>query len=207
MTNNPRTGKLRKIISGWRPSAVGAILLLLLCGGLAGLTVQAQNPVITSFSANGSLTCSNLAPGSVAVIEWAATLAGPWRTNWSGLDAVSVGTNGVIQVAVPMFYRVRGVIPVTVTNRAPIAVDDYEMVAVNTVLERATSVFLANDVDPDGQALTITGVANAVNGFITLSAGTITFTPGAGFTGFASFTYTVSDGILTDTGLVTIEVK
>ncbi len=206
MTNNPRTSKQGKIISWRRPSAV-SVILLLLCGGLAGLTVQAQNPVITSFSANGSLTCSNLAPGSVAVIEWAATLAGPWQTNWSGLDAVSVGTNGVIQVAVPMFYRVRGVIPATVTNRAPIAADDYEMVAANTALELATSVFLANDVDPDGQALTINGVANAVNGFVILSAGTITFTPGAGFTGFASFTYTVSDGLLTDTGLVTIEVK
>lgn len=52
-----RTGKLRKIISGLCPSAVGVLLLLLLCGGLAGLTVQAQNPVITSFSANGSPTC------------------------------------------------------------------------------------------------------------------------------------------------------
>jgi hypothetical protein len=75
------------------------------------------------------------------------------------------------------------------------------------VLVRATSVFLANDVDPDGQALTITAVGNAVNGFVSLSAGTITFTPGAGFTGLASFTYTVSDGTLTDTGLVTIVVN
>ena len=81
-----------------------------LCSALAlGATVAALGqPVITSFSGNGVLACGNLAPGSVAVVEWASSVAGPWTNNWAGLEAVTVDANGKIQVSVPMFYRVRG---------------------------------------------------------------------------------------------------
>jgi hypothetical protein len=75
----------------------------------ANVGAQAQAPVITSFNGNGALVCSNLAPGSVATVEWASSLSGPWQTNWAGLDAVTAASNGMIQVSVPMFYRVRGV--------------------------------------------------------------------------------------------------
>ncbi len=80
----------------------------------------AQNPVITSFSLSGQLVCSNLAAGSLASVEWTASLSGPWHTNWSGayagLAAITVASNGVLrttvpvltQVAGPMFYRVHG---------------------------------------------------------------------------------------------------
>ncbi len=70
--------------------------------------VQAAAPVITSFSGNGVLVCSNLAPASVAVVEWASSATGPWTNNWAGLEAVTADANGKIQVSVPMFYRVRG---------------------------------------------------------------------------------------------------
>jgi len=55
------------------------------------------------------LVCSNLAPGSVAAVEWASSVTGPWTNTWAGLEAVTVDTNGLIQVSVPMFYRVRGI--------------------------------------------------------------------------------------------------
>jgi len=77
---------------------------------LAGVhQAGAQLPVITSFSQNGVLVCSNLSPGSVASVQWASSLSGPWQTNWAGLGAVTVASNGLIQVSVPMFYRVLGV--------------------------------------------------------------------------------------------------
>ena len=76
---------------------------------LAGVhQATAQLPVITSFSQNGVLVCANLQTGSVASVQWASSLAGPWHTNWAGLDAVTVDTNGTIKVSVPMFYRVLG---------------------------------------------------------------------------------------------------
>ena len=81
---------------------------------LAGVhQAAAQLPVITSFSQNGVLVCSNLAPGSVASVQWASSLSGPWQSNWAGLEAVAVASNGLIQVSVPMFYRVLGNAPVT----------------------------------------------------------------------------------------------
>jgi len=84
--------------------------LFLALAFVAGIThAAAQQPVMTSFSQNGILACTNLQPGTVASVEWASSLAGPWQTNWSGLDAVTVGPNGNIQVSVPMYYRVRGV--------------------------------------------------------------------------------------------------
>ena len=73
----------------------------------------AQLPVISSFSQNGLLVCSNLAAYSVASVEWASSVSGPWHTNWTALTAVTVDTNGVIQVGVPMFYRVRGLAATT----------------------------------------------------------------------------------------------
>ncbi len=71
-------------------------------------SVSGQAPVISSFSQNGELTCTNLLPGSVATIEWAPTVNGPWTNTWAGLDAITVDSNGTIRVQVPMFYRVRG---------------------------------------------------------------------------------------------------
>ena len=92
-----------KIVS--QPVRIGLSVLAL----VTGMTVQAAAaPVITSFSGNGVLVCSNLAPGSVAVVEWASSATGPWTNNWAGLDAVTADANGKIQVSVPMFYRVRG---------------------------------------------------------------------------------------------------
>ena len=83
----------------------------------ANVAAHAAVPVITSFSGNGVLVASNLVAGSVATVEWASSLSGPWTNTWAGLDAVTVGSNGVISVSVPMFYRVRGV--AQVTNPAP----------------------------------------------------------------------------------------
>src|SRR5580658_1831921 len=69
----------------------------------------AQLPFITSFSQNGLLVFSTLHAGSVATVEWASSLPGPWNANWAGLAAVTVNSNSTIQVSVPMFYRVLGV--------------------------------------------------------------------------------------------------
>jgi len=98
---------------------------------LAGVhQAAAQLPIITSFSQNGVLVCANLATGSVASVEWASSVSGPWQTNWAGLDAVTVDTNGMIQVSVPMFYRVRGLAyipPITPDGMALIPAGSFTM--------------------------------------------------------------------------------
>ena len=83
-------------LGGW---LLGVVLL-------AGIqSASAQLPVISSFSQNGVLRCTNLPAGSTVTVAWASTLAGPWQTNWAGLTAISAGSNGMLQVSVPMFYR------------------------------------------------------------------------------------------------------
>ena len=84
----------------------------LICVTLLRFGAAFGQPVITSLSQNGELICNNLAPSSTATVAWASSLAGPWQTNWDSLSAITVGSNGTIQVSVPMFYRVLGV-PVT----------------------------------------------------------------------------------------------
>lgn len=101
-----------------------------------------------------------------------------------------------------------GLVTITVTavNDAPVANDDVVMTNLDTPATIAATTLLANDTDVDGPALTITAVANAVNGTVVLAGTTITFTPTTNFVGAASFEYTVSDGTLTDVGAVTINV-
>jgi len=105
MNKNMKSKMNRNLSSKFPRISIGLCVLAL----AAGLTAQGAAPVITSFSGNGVLVCSNLAPGSVAAVEWASSVTGPWTNTWAGLEAVTVDTNGLIQVSVPMFYRVRGI--------------------------------------------------------------------------------------------------
>jgi hypothetical protein len=91
-----------------------------------------------------------------------------------------------------------GLVAVTVgpVNDLPVAVVDAATTPEDTALVAATSVFLANDTDLDGDTLSITAVQPTANthGVVALAGTTITYTPDANFNGAAAFTYTVSDG-------------
>jgi len=84
--------------------------------------------------------------GSTAAVEWASSLSGPWNTNWAGLDAVTADSNGMIQVSVPMFYRVRGA--AAPTNTAP----------TDMVLIPAGSFQMGDTLDGDTNALPLHSV-------------------------------------------------
>ncbi|MBH02620.1 MAG: hemolysin, partial [Xanthomonadales bacterium] len=105
-------------------------------------------------------------------------------------------------------------IDVTPVNDAPAAGDDSRTTEEDTPV---TIDVVANDTDVDGDNLSVTEVAGqaiaagetiaVANGQVTLNNdGTLTFTPAANYNGPASFDYTVSDGDLTDTGTVDIDV-
>lgn len=95
--------------------------------------------------------------------------------------------------------------PQVLINRAPVAVNDSVTVDRNAA---AVSInVLANDSDPDGDALTITAVTAPANGSASISGAVVLYTPRAGFTGSDSFSYTISDGALTATATVNITVR
>ena len=78
------------------------------------------------------------------------------------------------------------------SNRAPVAVDDSACTRIGEPVELAV---LANDADPDGDALIVTGVWAPSAGTATFSAdGRITYTPGPGFGPAGDvFSYSVCD--------------
>ncbi|MCI4433655.1 MAG: carboxypeptidase regulatory-like domain-containing protein, partial [Nitrosopumilus sp.] len=94
-----------------------------------------------------------------------------------------------------------------VVNTPPVAVDDNVSTPEDTASVILSSALTANDYDADGDSLSVTAVSNPVNGAVSLSSGSITFTPNANFAGIASFDYTLFDGALFDTGLVTVTVS
>ena len=85
-------------------------------------------------------------------------------------------------------------ITITAVNDPPVADDDSATASYNTPLVLQQSALVANDSDPEGNVLTVSAVAGAQHGSVSLSGGQITFTPAAGYVGPAGFSYTVSDG-------------
>jgi hypothetical protein len=73
-----------------------------------------------------------------------------------------------------------------------VAVNDTATTSVGTAV---TIAVLANDSDPDGDPLTVTGTGPAAHGTTVVNAdGTIRYTPASGFAGTDTFAYTISDG-------------
>lgn len=92
-------------------------------------------------------------------------------------------------------------------NRPPQPLDDFASTTQDTAV---TVAVLANDTDPDGDTLTISGMTNGSHGTVTAGGlpGTLVYTPDPGYTGTDTFTYTVSDGYGgTATATVTITVS
>ncbi|KPF72828.1 adhesin [Bosea sp. AAP35] len=81
-------------------------------------------------------------------------------------------------------------------NAAPVAADDSGLgTDYGAALTIGSAALLANDSDVNGDTLTILSVAAGTGGTVTLDPqGNIVFVPEAGFSGDASFSYTVSDG-------------
>jgi hypothetical protein len=88
-------------------------------------------------------------------------------------------------------------VSLTVNALPPVANNDSGFVTtINTTASISASALLANDTDPNGLPLSITGVSNPVNGTVSYNAGTqtVSFVPTTGYTGTASFSYSITDG-------------
>ncbi len=141
-----------------------------------------------------------------------------WETfTWNNIDfdsgyeylMVRLFTRGV---SGSDFQAVDNVVITPGQNAAPIAVDDQVTASKNRWVKISKEDLLGNDSDPDGDSLTITSVQNGVGGSAVLdSDGNIIFTPTDGFSGTASFEYTVGDTVRAvyqkfSTATVTVEV-
>ena len=176
-------------------------------------TTNEDTPIIIDVLSNDSDSDGTLTPSTVTVISGPA----------NGVTTVNPATGEITYTPNPNFfgtdtfvYRVcdndgacdTATVTVTVTgvNDPPNAVDD--VATAITMANPITITVLVNDSDPDGDPLTVIAVSTPANGTAVINGDyTVTYTPNAGFFGTDTFTYTISDGLLTDTATVTVTVN
>ena len=94
-----------------------------------------------------------------------------------------------------------------IINNAPVALDD--TLKINEDSSLVNTNLISNDLDLDGDILTLTLISTAINGIASINSDnkSIDYTPNANWNGIEVITYTVSDGSLSDnTGTLTITV-
>ena len=136
-------------------------------------------------------TVSQGSGGAVAINANGTVTYTPGAT-FSGVDSFQYGISDAAGLADTATVTVT-VAAAPPANRNPVATNDSAVTNINTAV---TVNVLANDSDADGDALTISGVSNVVNGtaVVNAAASRVIFTPAAGAGGTGSFTYSVSDG-------------
>jgi len=92
----------------------------------------------------------------------------------------------------------------TNSNSAPVAVYDSVQVSSKTSV---TIPVLNNDYDPDADAISITSVTQGNKGSVYISNGQLVYTPAKSFKTSDTFTYTISDGKLTATAQVQVQLS
>ena len=175
-------------------------------GGTATFEVQNGSPdafALICYSRNGSGP-SNLGNGITLDLSMPIGTLGPFS-----LDSMGNGTLGpfpVPSIAVAgmqvwfqgvqldiwanPIYSVTNMVPITVQQNPPIAVDDYSAVQKDGI---ELIDVLANDSDPDGDAISIVSASSPTNGTTLIVSGQIAYIPSAGYMGADSFTYVIED--------------
>ncbi|MGI0048991.1 MAG: tandem-95 repeat protein, partial [Nitrososphaera sp.] len=99
-------------------------------------------------------------------------------------------------------------ITVNAINDAPVAVNDTFTTAEDTLLLISKATLAGNDTDVDFDSLFVSSIDSlSTHGTITDNGnGTVTYMPDLNYNGADSFTYIVSDGLLTDVGTVLLTV-
>jgi uncharacterized repeat protein (TIGR01451 family) len=146
-----------------------------------------------------SWTVEDLSPGEGGAISLTATVASPLAR-----DLVVTNTAQIVGSGDTYAGNDSDDAPITILNGGPVAHDD------NAATDEDTPVdieVVANDTDVNGDALMVTEASDPPNGNVVPQGTTVQYTPDLDFTGIDAFTYTVSDGLLTDSAVVTVTVN
>ncbi|MFN8017215.1 MAG: DUF4214 domain-containing protein [Acidimicrobiales bacterium] len=171
-------------------------------------TVSGGNLIATL---SGSVALGGGAPTpTVPDITITTTVAGPARTvSWLVPTSVTAkadagGIIGTFTASCTPNDNKAVLLTTTVKNpnQAPTATDQSVPVAYQT----ATPVTLTGS-DPDGDALTFQATSSPAHGALTGTAPNLTYTPANGYVGPDSFTFTASDGALSDSGTISLDVS
>jgi hypothetical protein len=205
------------------PGATGSVLLLQNVIPSDGATYQVlvQNNYGPTLSGNAVLTVTQVPlPPVVITPDHSATLPATVKLSVPGYPNATIyyTLDGTTPTTSSSTYSAAS--PPTITTRKTIAAFATQQYYVNsgfsaTVMGDAHSptaaadIFqvqqdapatqldvIANDTDPDGDPLTISGVVQPTHGTVTFTIGTagLTYQPAAGFFGIDAFSYTITDG-------------
>jgi hypothetical protein len=157
----------------------------------------------------GSVTIANGGPPPVVPdVKMKTTVSGPPRTiEWkapTGISAKAQYVLGSFTASCTPTNPNQTLISTVVQappNTAPTATDQTVQVAHNT----ATAITLTG-TDPESSPLAFAATSSPAHGTLSGTAPSLTYTPTAGYAGPDSFTFTASDGLLSDTGTISIVV-
>jgi uncharacterized delta-60 repeat protein len=170
------------------------------------ITIPASSGVLANdlASSGGTLTASLVSPSAHGTV----TLNGDgsfsyWpAANYFGADTFTYKANDGQQDSnvATVTLQVNNVI------HPPVAVNDTYIVQGGSLSVPASGV-LANDSDPDGNPLSAYLVQGPSSGQLNLNPdGSFTYTPNAGFSGTATFTYKAADVNSNTTAVVTLDI-
>ncbi|MDW8392298.1 MAG: cadherin domain-containing protein, partial [Oscillochloridaceae bacterium] len=182
LTGGGSQDQLGVLNQGDGPGQIGVSGGIVRYGGapIGSLSVSGGGPLVVLFNASAT-------PDAVQALTRAITFAIPTGTAASGpRTATFIVSDGAGGNSAPATKAIDA-------NLLPFAVNDTRQVLMNTP---ARLPVLANDSDPDGDPLTITAVGTPSNGSVQIieNGQALRYTPGAGYLGPDSFTYTISDG-------------
>jgi len=131
--------------------------------------------------------------------HWGESSTGEWTLRVSDISSDNTGTLDSAELR--LYGTVNEVVD---ANQPPIAINDSAITDENSSV---TIAVLVNDLDPDGDLLSLTGVSSPGNGSANISNNQIIYSPAANFVGNDSFNYTISDGSLTATATVNVTIE
>ncbi|MCU1372288.1 MAG: hypothetical protein JWO77_3482 [Ilumatobacteraceae bacterium] len=156
----------------------------------------------------GSVVISNGGPTpTVPDVKMKTTVSGPPRTiEWKAPTGITAKAsyfagNFTASCTPTNLNQVLITTVVKAPNAAPTATDQVVSVAHNT----AKAITLAG-TDREGDPLTFAATSTPAHGSLSGTAPNLTYTPTNGYSGPDSFTFTASDGALSDSGTVSITV-
>ncbi|WBA17510.1 VCBS domain-containing protein [Salinivibrio kushneri] len=163
---------------------------------------------VTGSASGGDIAANDQVTMTINGTEYTTTVDenGEWSVDVAGSD---LAADTEFEVVVSSSDEVGNTVDSATTSThfvGPMATDDTA-----TGLEDSGAIVidvLANDIDPDGGTLTITNATvPAEQGTVDIVNGKLEFTPASNFNGEATLSYTVSDGVTTDTANATVTIE
>jgi Bacterial Ig domain/PKD domain len=153
----------------------------------------------TAVSVNGS--GSQNPTGTITTYAWnwgdgtsatssSATATHTYASSGSFTVTLTVTDNAGARASAATTATIAGTLPGA--DIPPVAIDD--VATVRRFNRSVTMPVLQNDLDVDGDPLTIVGVDTPSQGSVTISGGTLVYTSSRRYVGPVTFTYTISDG-------------